>query len=158
MIEKWKSVPNHKEYMVSNLGRVKSLKCGKEIILKQSQSKKGYLRIDIRSDGQRNSFQVHQLVMMAFKNHIPNGNTLVVHHKDNIKSNNRLDNLEVITNRANSFTHKKGTSKYTGVSWDKNRNKWSAEIRNGKKRIKLGRFKNEYDAHLAYQKELSLIK
>lgn len=50
---------------------------------------------------------------------------------------------------------KQKTSQYTGVCYDKSRNKWSAEIRIGKTRKRLGRFVNEIDAHNAYQKELN---
>ena len=47
--------------------------------------------------------------------------------------------------------HKSFTSQYTGVSWRKDRNKWSAEILIKNKRIKLGHYTDEKDAHLAYQ-------
>jgi hypothetical protein len=156
-MEIWKELKDYNGYAVSNLGNVKSLRFNKERILKQQKTRKGYLRADIVKDKKRFSISIHQLVAIAFLNHKPNGNKLVVHHKDNVKTNNRLYNLEIITNRDNSFTHHKGTSEYVGVCWDKSRNKWSAEIRDGKKRIKLGRFDNENEASEAYQKELKRI-
>ena len=167
-MEIWKELKDYNGYAVSNLGNVKSLdrevayKDGrvglfKERILKQQKTRKGYLKVEVGKDKKRFNISVHQLVAIAFLNHKPNGNKLVVHHKDNIKTNNRLYNLEIITNRDNSYTHHKGTSDYIGVSWDKSRGKWSADIRDGKKRIRLGRFVNEYDANLAYQNELKRI-
>jgi hypothetical protein len=51
--------------------------------------------------------------------------------------------------------HIKSTSKYTGVSFRKDRNKWAAEIKINGKRIKLGHYSIEEDAHLAYQAALN---
>lgn len=66
--------------------------------------------------------------------------------------------MQIITNRENCSKDKTNkTSKYIGVSYDKFRYKWSAEIRENKKRHRLGRFENEYDAHIAYQNKLKEI-
>lgn len=43
------------------------------------------------------------------------------------------------------------TSKYTGVSWRKDRSKWIAKIWVKGKLQYLGSFNTEYDAHLAYE-------
>ena len=47
-------------------------------------------------------------------------------------------------------TKQGGTSKYRGVSWNKNKNKWVAKIRVGGKRKSLGSFADEDDAGRAY--------
>jgi len=166
MQEIWKDIPVFDGmYQVSNLGRVKSLDRyvnhyagGKRIIKgrirKYSIDKRGYTGY-IFSIKQKNRFiSTHVLVAMSFLNHKPNGFKYVVHHKDNNKSNNNVNNLEVITMRENVYTHNKGTSKYKGVSWDKQHNKWASFIYIKNKNKYLGRFKNEYEAHIAYQKEL----
>jgi len=51
MGEIWKPINNYSGYFVSNLGRVKSFKKCREIILKSSpRSKSGYLAVSIWSD------------------------------------------------------------------------------------------------------------
>jgi AP2-like factor (euAP2 lineage) len=47
---------------------------------------------------------------------------------------------------------RKATSKYTGVCWDIDRNKWMAKIKVDYRGIYLGRFDSEYDAAMAYNK------
>ena len=53
--------------------------------------------------------------------------------------------------------HLKSTSQYTGVSWDKNKNKWQSQIKKDGKTIFLGRYDNELDASVAYQNELNKL-
>ena len=163
MEEIWKNIPNYENiYQVSNLGRVKSLdkyvnyidgriRFYKSKILKQHIGNSGYLFVGF--DGK--SFKISQLVAMAFLNHKPCGMKKVVHHIDNNKMNNKLSNLEIISQRENSYTHYIGTSKYTGVSWDKERNKWKSNIRINNKTKFLGRFNTEIEASIAYQNALN---
>ncbi len=49
------------------------------------------------------------------------------------------------------------TSNFTGISFNKRHKKWISAITINKKKKYLGYFIEEYDAHLAYQKELKLI-
>ena len=73
-----------------------------------------------------------------------NGNTL-----DNRKENLRIcaasDNCK---NRRQNISHK--SSKYKGVSWNKENNKWTAGIYINKKRVHLGYFYKEEDAAKTY--------
>jgi hypothetical protein len=156
MQEIFKDIPNYEGlYQVSNLGNVKSLKYSKERILRKNSDKDGYLMVSIYKNKTPKRVKVHQLVAMAFLKHKPCGLKLVVNHINFIKNDNRVENLEIVTNRENSNQkHLKSSSKYVGVSWSKANRKWKALIRLGKKRKYLGYFENEYDAHLAYQKEL----
>ena len=160
--EIWKDVPQHEgRYQVSDLGRVRSLRWSKETILKKRVNTKGYISAVIYKDSNtRKEFQVHQLVMMAFKGHVPCGMKLVVDHIDNDKKNNRLDNLQIITNRENSSKDRQGgSSQYVGVNFRKDTKKWSAQITIENKVVRLGCYENEIDAHNAYQNKLkSIIK
>ena len=154
--EIWKDVPGFEGmYQVSDLGNVKSLKFGKERLLKQATDSTGYLNVSLYKEGKRKGFKAHVLVAMAFLNHVPCGHRLVVDHIDNDKMNNSLDNLQVITNRENLSKDKKGgSSKYVGVSWSKRDKRWRAEIRiNGKYKF-LGYFDDEVLASEAYQEAL----
>ena len=170
-MEIWKKVKGYEGiYEVSNLGRVKSLsrivlKKGKypfltkEKILKQSNNYRGYKHVGLYLNKKMKTLTVHQLVVIAFLNHKPNGQELVVNHINLIKKDNRLENLELVSNRENSnHKHIPSSSKYTGVSWHKNHLKWGAQIHINKKKVHLGYFVNEVDASNAYQEKLLSIQ
>jgi hypothetical protein len=142
-------------YKVSNLGNVKSFKYGKEKQMKPSKDNLGYLVVGIRLNNIPKIRRIHQLVAESFLNHKRCGLKLVINHIDFDKANNKLDNLEIITQRENSnHKHLKSTSKYVGVSWSESRNKWIALIYLNGKHKNLGRFIKEIDASEAYQKAL----
>ena len=168
MEEIWKDIPNYEGYyQASSLGRIKSLSrivlrkgkypfMSKEKVLKPALIPLGYYQIVLHKNGIKKGKSIHSLVAESFLNHKPNGHKLVVNHKNFNREDNRVENLEIITNRENTNKkHKKSSSKYVGVNWCKRLNKWVAQIWvNGKKK-NLGCFENEYDAHLAYQKALN---
>lgn len=166
--EIWKDVPGYEgSYQVSNLGRVKGLdrkirhprntfRIKKGQHMKQVTNRNGYKTLRLSLYGKTKTFTVHQLVAMAFLNHKPDGtNKIVVDHLNNIRKDNRLENLQLINNRENcSKDLKNGTSKYIGVSWDKQKNKWRSVIKINGRQSFIGRFKCELAAAAAYQKEL----
>ena len=162
MIEEYRAVKGYEGiYEVSNFGNVKSLERTnhlgrkvKERILKQFITGIRYDSVCLLNK----NYLVHQLVAIAFLNHVCNGNKMVVDHIDNNPRNNRLDNLQIITQRENLSKDKKGTSNYTGVSWCKQAKKWRAQITiNGNKKH-LGSFTNEIQAANYYQHELKRIQ
>jgi hypothetical protein len=141
-------------YQVSNMGRIKSIIYANEVILK-SHENKGYLQVSLTKNKKRKPQRVHQLIAMTFLNHTPCGHDLVVDHIDSNKTNNKLDNLQIVTNRFNSYkTQGKYSSKYKGVSWNKRTGNWRSRIMINGKDICLGYFKKEYDAYIAYQNKL----
>ena len=140
-------------YQVSNLGNVKGLK--RNSILKSNTDFHGYVRIKLCKEGKTKTKKIHKLVAIAFLNHTPNGQVLVVDHIDNNKLNNKLENLQVTTSRHNSSKDRKNkTSKYTGVSWSKKMSKWKTSITTNKKQTHLGYFENELDASIVYNNAL----
>jgi len=168
-MEVWKDVKGYEGiYQVSNYGNIKSLERNvfggkgyyviKEKILKQSNDSHGYKKVSLSINGKTKNHKTHMLLAIAFLNHTPDGtNKLVVNHKDLIKTNNFDYNLEIVTNRENcNHKHIKSTSEYTGVSWCKQTSKWRSLIYVDGKLKSLGRFKNEHDAYLAYENELTL--
>ena len=160
--EIWKDIPNYEGlYQVSNLGRVKSLgnhKTNKYKILKRCLDVHGYPKYSLTINKKTVSFRAHQLVAMAFLGHKPCGYKVVVDHINNNKTDNRPENLQLISQRENSSKDRKGcTSKYTGVHWDKNCGKWVSQIKISGKIVHLGVFKNEIDAHNAYQDKLKEV-
>lgn len=162
-LELWKDIPNYEGYyQISNFGRVKSLKrlnVSKDILLKGSIDNYGYRVVSLSNNGNSKQFKVHQLVAIAFLNHKPNGfKGLVVDHIDNNPLNNKLSNLQIISQRKNTSKDKKrGSSKYVGVSWDKNRKYWRVNIFYNNKNYKLGSFYLEEKAANVYQEALKQI-
>lgn len=105
-MEVWKGIPDRKGYEVSSIGRVRNRANGK--ILKQKTIPGGYKKIMIK----RRSFSVHRLVALAF---IANPrNCPTVNHKDRVRDNNDVGNLEWATyqeqalERDNSRGHARG--------------------------------------------------
>ena len=99
--EYWKPVVGYEGlYMVSNFGRVKSIKFGKEIILKSRKDRYGYLQLNLWKNNKLKRCRIHRLVAEAF---LPNPhNYPCVNHKDEDKTNNNVDNLEWCTHKYNS--------------------------------------------------------
>jgi len=161
MNEIWKDVQGYEGfYQVSNLGRVKSLgndKSKKEKILKAYQGT--YQLVVLRVSNIIKTITVHQLVAQAFLGHKICGQKLVVDHINDIKTDNRVENLQIVTNRFNAFkTQGVYSSKYKGVCWNKDANKWVSQIYINKKLTYLGIFINEHEAHLAYQNALNNLE
>ena len=160
-IEVWKNIPSFKNYQVSNLGNVRSLnyrKTGKTKVLIKSLNSRGRYSVNLYKECKRYGGQnISVLVAKAFLNHKPNGGMVVVDHINNIRTNDNLYNLQVITQRENSTKDRKGTSKYAGVCWHKASNKWQSSIRINGKYKHLGTYKSEQKASKAYQNQLKNI-
>lgn len=106
-----------------------------------------YARRNIRNpDGTRGYQFLHQFLMpgVAEIDHI-DGNEL---------NNSREENLRPATHQQNcSGSQRKRagkTSRFRGVSWDKQHKKWRAKLTVGGKQIHLGLFPSELEAALAY--------
>jgi len=167
LAEEWRDIIGYEGvYQVSNLGRVRSLdrinyknRFYKGIIkklVKTGMPNNQYLSTSLNKEGVEKTKRVHVLVAQAFLKHIPDGthNGYIVDHIDNNSLNNNLSNLQLITNRENLSKDRKGTSKYTGVSWRKDSRNWRARIKVNGKYLTLGTFDNELEASKVYQKAL----
>jgi len=138
--EYWKDVKGFKDlYKISNYGNVLSLKTNK--ILKHGRKNKGYAFVNLYKDKKPKCRMVHQLMAECFLGHVPNGQTIVVDHIDNNQSNNRLDNLQLITQRGNSLKDKDlPKSGYIGVYWNSQNKKWQVRPRVNNKKFFVGYF------------------
>lgn len=111
------------------------------------QWNKRYVRRSVRSNGKRDAILMHRIIVNCppdmFVDHI-NGDTL----------DNRRCNLRICTHAENmrNYRPKKlsTSSVYKGVTWEKDRKRWRAQIKFSQKNIKLGSFENEEDAAIAY--------
>jgi hypothetical protein len=149
MEEIWKDIIGFEGcYQISSLGRVKSL--GREVyharygkqtikshIMKLNLTKDGYLRATLKK-GTNGKFLAHRLVAIAF---IPNTESkLTVNHKNGIKTDNRLENLEWMTSSEN-ITHSYKINLRSGKGQNNNFSKLTdsivLKIRNEHRELKL---------------------
>ena len=112
-MEEWRDIEGYEGlYQVSNYGRIRSLgrtliekntnktKILKGKILKLAKCTNGYEFVQLYKNGKAKQHLVHRLVAKAF---IPNHNNLPqVNHKDEKKTNNKVDNLEWCTQAYNN--------------------------------------------------------
>lgn len=167
---KWKDIIGYEGiYQINENGDVKSLQRSvknlgsysgfiniKERVLKQYINKYGYCNVFLQKDGIREQKLVHRLVAITFIENL--NNYKEINHKDFNKKNNNVSNLEWCTrieNITHYFENKNKSSKYKGVSYSKDRNKWCAYVDINKKRITLGRFDTENQAN---EKRMEFIK
>lgn len=123
MEEIWKDIPNFKDYQASNIGNIRKINFrnfGITKLLKQSYDKDGYKNVNIY----QKKYRTHRIIAMAFLNDY--SEDLQVNHKNGIKDDNKIENLEMVTNQQNSFHRtnilKKGKLKSV-VMLDKNMRK-----------------------------------
>lgn len=106
--ERWSTIPEFDNYLVSDQGYVFSLNtCS---IIKLEPTDKGYLRAVLRNEDGVKKVRIHRLVAEAF---VPNPDGKVqVDHIDAIKQNNHYKNLRYCTNAENQIAAvKKGAAK-----------------------------------------------
>lgn len=109
-MEIWKQIPGFERYEASSEGRIRSVDCivtrtnGRNItlygrVMAMRGNRQGYKMVAFSIDRKRYFKFVHRLVYMAFNGPIPDG--LVIDHIDNDKTNNRIENLQAISNEEN---------------------------------------------------------
>ena len=175
MEEIFKDIPDYEGlYQASNLGGIKS--CFRKVshkysgyitclerILKTNIDVNGYRIVKLYNNNKKKTFKVSLLVWDTFGDKPRNGRKIQVDHINNIKTDDRFKNLQLLTGRENTskgYIQKgKKTSKYTGVSWDTWHKKWRTTIQINGNNKHLGYFNTEIEAYKAYQKaKLEIIK
>lgn len=112
MKEIWKPISGYEGfYEISSKGRVRSL--DREIIFRNGNKRKyigkilrqkyhnGYAMVNLNKNKECETVYIHQLVAKHFIGERPKN--LVVNHKDGIKTNNNVENLEYITSSENNM-------------------------------------------------------
>ena len=117
MIEEWKDAINYNGlYQVSNLGRIRNTK---EKIIKQYKDHKGYLITQLTNGKTSKTIRVHRLIAMTF---IPNiKNKAQVNHINCNKADNRIENLEWVTNNENKIHAKRHGLCKSSIKGEKNK-------------------------------------
>ncbi len=99
----WNTIREYSSYQVNEKGQVRSLcryhnsgiKIDKIRILKPHIETTGYQTVHLYRKGNSKSHYIHRLVMAAFTGPCPKGKE--VNHKNGVKTDNRLANLEYVT-------------------------------------------------------------
>jgi len=105
-VEQWLPITDsiipgiNKTYFVSSYGRILTTNPRYYGIMNPIYNGKGYLQITLHTDKGPKTIKMHRLVMLVF-DYIPGCEFLEVNHKDCVKDNNRLDNLEWVTRSIN---------------------------------------------------------
>lgn len=92
------------EYRIYEDGRIWSYKTKR--FLKKQLDKDGYYRYTVCRGGKVKNMTLHRWLYLSFVGDIPKDNQ--INHKDGVKTNNNLNNLEVCTPKENTL-HAWGT-------------------------------------------------
>jgi len=96
-VEIWRDISDYQGmYQISNQGRVKSLKYGKERIMRLSYDSRNYLLVKLYRNCISNSIYIHKCVYDHFNYHL--GNNGIIKHIDGNKCNNNASNLVRLSN------------------------------------------------------------
>lgn len=142
------------EYQISNLGRFKSKTAFHSNLIDKTRlgsfNKNGYLRVNLTKKGKPINKKIHRLVAEHFL--IDYEETLTVNHKDFVKNNNRVSNIEMLSVKDNVLhfieneVKLNSSSKVTGICYHVGISKWIARVNFEDIRYFLGAFLNESDA------------
>ena len=169
--EIWKDIPEYEGlYQVSSYGRIKSLdriivnngnlgmnkisRLKSKVLSKRISN--GYNLVSLCKDGKMKQFKASRLVYATFVGDILDD--MVIDHINNISSDDRLENLQMISNRLNVSKDRKPKSKMTGSYKSSRTNKWFAQIVVNKKTIYIGQYDTEVEAHEAYINKLKELE
>lgn len=106
-LSKYKQIEGYENYYVSKMGEVYNARTNK--FLTGSPNPKGHYQVGLiaESGGKQKQFLVHRLVALYFLDNPEN--KAQVNHINGIKTDNKLENLEWVSNKENSIhRHKTG--------------------------------------------------
>ena len=106
----------------------------------------GYLQFGLKGKYYMN----HRIIWKLYNGDIPEG--FIVDHRDRCKLNNNILNLRLATQQQNSYNSNKQGTYLKGVNFDDRRiaRPWGASITKDGRRVSLGTFTTELEAHNAY--------
>jgi len=149
--ETWKPILGYEGiYLVSDLGRIKRISSGR--ILKEID-KRGYSQICLYKNGVSRKFSAHRVVLEAFIGK----SGLVTDHINEIKTDNRLSNLQYVSIRENSRRYwKKRRGLPTGVYKTIESSRYKTSITINSKAEYLGIYKTPAEAEAVFLRATEL--
>lgn len=160
MEEQWKSVKNYEGlYEISNRGRIKTLeriyysgknhsvaKLQEESIKHTRLSSNGYETVSLQKGSIYKGYSVHKLVWLHFGDReCPP--ELQLDHINGVKTDNRIENLQLLTPKAN---RRKSIKRDLPIGVILHGNKYQAQITKYGKGHFLGLFNTPEEAHAKY--------
>lgn len=124
----------------------------------------GYVLIGKRANGKKYNIKRSHIIWWSKHQKMPSAK-MCIDHIDGNKTNDRIENLQILSNQQNLAKMKKstkGSSKYMGVQFDKTMKKFRARVVKWGKEYSFGYHENEKDAAIArdrgmiklYEKEM----
>ncbi len=115
--EIWRIIKDFPDYAVSNWGRVMRITKGSNNtypgkILKPGLNSGGYKMVVLSKNGKNKTKTIHRVMVKSFLNNY--SDNLEVNHKNGIKTDNRIENLEMVTrseNQRHAYKNNLQTSK-----------------------------------------------
>jgi hypothetical protein len=112
----------------------------------------GYVIIEKRVNGKKYNIKRSNIIWWSMHQKMPHVK-MDIDHIDGDKTNDSIKNLQVLTHQQNLAKRKKNTnrssSKYMGVRFEKQRNKFIAYVRKWGKEYCFGSYKDEKEAAVA---------
>jgi len=144
-------------YLINEYGEVKHEYKGK--VLKTFLIS-DYPAVNINVNGKRKTMYVHHLCALVFLGHVAKRGLITINHIDHDKTNNRLDNLEIISHRRNSalaYIHKKRELPTGVVKTELGRRKYKTQISYLGMNTYLGSYFTPEEAHAVYMEASDCI-
>lgn len=147
----WKDIPGYPDHQASNMGDIRYRKK----IVKSNITINGYKVVNMRTTpGKFKTENVHKLIAITFLNHVPNGHKLHIDHIDWDKTNNRVENLQIITARENAAKdsfRRKSVKTPAGSVFNRRTGKYHSSVHYKYDVINLGQFDTNKEALDAYE-------
>ena len=144
-------VPGYDGYYCTRSGRIFSAMKSFHEIATNAKDKDGYLKATLYKDKKPIHLRKHRVIAMTFLG----DSELMINHKNSIKSDNRVENLEYVSERENQSHRRKRDGYLVGVCWARKEHKWRAYFQQDHKWEHLGFYDSKEEAKEAYLHRLN---
>jgi hypothetical protein len=139
-----KRIPGFSNYFITDDGSIISYRKQGQVRKLKPFLNKGYLCITLQCDnGESKHVSIHRLMWITYNGDIPCD--MNIDHIDHDRLNNVLSNLRLLTPQQNKWN-----TEARGCSYVSKSDCWKAEITISYKKILLGTWETESEAHQAY--------